>query len=169
MSPHPPPPPWCFPCLSPQALCLPLCLEAAWGAASWPELPGHPSRLQGPIPAALGHTSGIVPVPSVQRVAGSARGGSGSPLAGGPAGVCWQPPGEGIFSSPLPLAVGGVWHLFVVEVFGVWVAGGTSPGTKLTRAQGTLLTPKSLDVGVVPWDFPLILSPGLCPGQREAA
>lgn len=50
----------------------------------------------------------------------------------------------GIFSSPLPLAVavGGVWHLFVVELFGVWVAGGTSRGTELSRAQGTLLTPK---------------------------
>lgn len=39
--------PWGFPRLSPRDLCLPLCLEAAWGAASWAELPGHPSRLRG--------------------------------------------------------------------------------------------------------------------------
>lgn len=42
------PSPWYFPSLSPQDLHLPLCLEAVWGAASWAELPGHPSPLRGP-------------------------------------------------------------------------------------------------------------------------
>lgn len=43
------PPPRGFPGLSPQDLCLLLCLEAACGAASWAELPGHPSRSESPF------------------------------------------------------------------------------------------------------------------------
>lgn len=146
----------------PQDLCLPLCLEAAWGAASWAELPRHPCQPRGAYSSSQGrncscseHAEGAQPC----------WGGSGSLLAGGPAGLGWQPRGEGIFSSPLPLAVGGVWHLFVVKLFGAGVAG----GTELTRAQGTIVTPKSLDLGGSHGLAPLILSPGLCPGHREAA